>query len=413
MREKIVIIGSGWAGSTLAHSLDDKKYQVTVISPEPTVAYTPLLASAACGLFAFSLAEEPIRRKSKAIRYLKAQVDDIDFERRKCICKPSFDDMAEQTFEESYDKVVIAPGCTVQTFGTPGVMENAFFVKNVRDAKALRQRLEDILEMASLPTMSEEQQRDLLHIIVVGGGPTGVELAAEMFDLIHHDLSVLYPDLKDKISISLHDVADQILTAFDKGLSEYAISSFKGRGVEPKTGSHITKVEPGVMHTKEDGEIKFGMLVWATGNKEVPLVDKLDVAKSKPPRILTNHRLQVLKEDRSVIDGVYAIGDAADIEGGELPTTAEVASQKGEYLSKTFNNDNTKPGDFVYRQQATIAYIGQQDGVISGQQDWSGASAWLAWRTKNLSWARSWRNKVLIVVSWALNRVYGKEVAPK
>ena len=126
----IVIVGTGWAGLTLARKLDGKKFNVTIISQEATSPYTPLPASAACGLFDLSLAEEPVRRKSQALRYIKASVDIIDFTKKICSCSPGF--------EIPYDYVVIAPGCTSQTFGTPGVMEHALFVKNVRDAITVR-----------------------------------------------------------------------------------------------------------------------------------------------------------------------------------------------------------------------------------------------------------------------------------
>ncbi|KAK5682461.1 hypothetical protein LTS10_005589 [Elasticomyces elasticus] len=167
--QNVVIIGGGWAGYTLSRSLDDKKFQITVISPEPTSPYTPLLASAACGLFSFSLAEESIRHKRRAVRLIQARVRDIDFEKKICSCNPAFPELADQSFDVSYDTVVVAPGCETNTFNTPGVLENALFVRTVADAMAVRQRLLDILEMASLPNMTEVQQRNLLHIIVVGG----------------------------------------------------------------------------------------------------------------------------------------------------------------------------------------------------------------------------------------------------
>jgi NADH:ubiquinone reductase (non-electrogenic) len=218
---RLVIVGTGWSGYTLAHEIDTNKYDVTVISPESTTPYTPLLASAACGLFNFSLAEEPVRHKSKAIRFYQAWVTNVDFEKRVCVCRPAFDALSDRTFEVAYDHIVIAPGCTNQTFGTPGVKENAYFVRNVRDAMAVRSRLQDIVEMASLPGTSEAEQKALLHIIVVGGGPTGVEISAEMTDLIRDDFSMLYPDLEDKFSIAIHDVAPQILSVFDQKLSEH------------------------------------------------------------------------------------------------------------------------------------------------------------------------------------------------
>ena len=275
---------------------------------------------------------------------------------------------------------------------------------------AVRSRLQEIVEMASLPCITEDEQRALLHIVVVGGGPTGVEISAEMTDLIHDDFSVLYPDLKDKFSIAIHDVAAQILSPFDEKLQQHALAAFKRSGVVVKTGSHITNVEAGVLETKEDGKIQYGMLIWATGNKQVPLVDTLKVAKStRLPRILTDDHLRPLDPDGQPIESAFAIGDAADIKDGELPTTAEVACQKGAYIAKTLNTAST--GAFEYYQRALVAYTGQHDGVVTGKQDWSGKGAWMAWRSKNLLWSRSWRNKILITMNWSLDYVFGKEIA--
>ncbi|KAK4692042.1 NADH:quinone reductase (non-electrogenic), partial [Lecanoromycetidae sp. Uapishka_2] len=409
----VVIVGTGWAGLTLARKLDEKKFKIVIISPESTSPYTPLLASAACGLFDFSVAEEPVRRKSQNLRYIKAIVDNIDFVRKICFCSPAFEAISEQKFEVSYDCVVIAPGCTSQTFGTPGVQEHALFVKNVRDAMAVRQRMSDLLEMASLPNKTEQERKDMLHIIVVGGGPTGIEISAELYDLIHNDFSILYPHLANSMSIAVHDVASRILSAFDASLSEYALASLSRREVSIKTGSHITKVEKDCLYTKEDGRIPYGMLIWATGNKQVPLVDTLPVLKSdRLPRILTDSRLRIFAPDAlSLIGSAYALGDAADVRGGELPTTAEVACQKAEYLARVLNSEFLVPEPFAYSQRALVTYIGHHDGVIGGRKDWSGPRAWIAWRSKNLLWTRSWKTRILIGVNWVLNWAFGKEVA--
>ena len=161
----IVVVGTGWAGLTLVRELDDKNFSITIKSPELTSPYTPLLASAACGLFDFSVLEEPVRQESHAFRYVKAVVDDIDFSQKICFCSPAFASLADQEFGVRYDCIAIAPGCTSQTFGTPGVAQNALFVKNVRDAVANRQRTNDILEITSLPDKSLQEQKGLLQTI--------------------------------------------------------------------------------------------------------------------------------------------------------------------------------------------------------------------------------------------------------
>lgn len=109
-KQNILIIGSGWAGSTLATTLDESKFSITVVSPESTTPYTPLLASAACGLYDYSLVETPIRHTGKRIKYIKARVLDVDFEGKKVKCQAVFDDAPTRDFELNYDIVVIAPG---------------------------------------------------------------------------------------------------------------------------------------------------------------------------------------------------------------------------------------------------------------------------------------------------------------
>lgn len=119
--QTIVIVSIGRAGITLARKLEVKKFNVTVISPEAISPYTPLLASAAYGLFDFSLAEEPVRRKSQPLRYVEASVDNVDSTKKVCSCSPGFEALADQEFEIPYDYVVIAPECTSQAFGKPAL----------------------------------------------------------------------------------------------------------------------------------------------------------------------------------------------------------------------------------------------------------------------------------------------------
>lgn len=455
-KPRLVIIGSGWAGFYIAQNIDLEAYDVTVLSPRRTSAYTPLLASAAVGLFNFYLAEEPVRSKSRsALRVVKANVVDIDFGGRKCRCAPAFEEdptLAQQEFDVSYDYLVIAPGCMPNTFGTPGVEENAIFIKNVSDAMRVRKTLFDLLEKASLPNVTPEHARELLHIAIVGGGPTGIELTAELDDLRKDELRAIYPVVAEYMSISVYDVAPHILSAYDKRLHEYASNQLERRHVDVATDTHIEKVDSQALYIRDRGRVPYGMLIWATGNKNVPLVEKLDnvrVSQRGLKRILTDDRLRVLRPvaegesdkpsdgnaKRGYYDGVFALGDAADIEGASLPTTAEVAVQKASYLVANFTmlakHGPYLPGDFstdpnprpnpafrkpfAYKQKQLVSYIGAHDGVIAGKgpndPGWTGRSAWLAWRSGSLLWNRNWRSRIVIVLTWVLNRLFGKEIA--
>ncbi|KAF2149764.1 FAD/NAD(P)-binding domain-containing protein [Myriangium duriaei CBS 260.36] len=396
-KKSLAIIGAGWAGFPVTQGVDLSLYSVTVISPVRTIQYTPLLASAACGLFDFRLAEEPIRRQKRTdVKYYKAMAESIDFDKRTISCRHAVEDLgrSRETFQVKYDRLVLAMGCDIQTFNTPGAFEHALFLRTTNDARI----------------------RELLHIRVVGGGAIGIEATAELHDLWEESMQYLYPHLQGKLQITIHDVADQVLTTFDESLSQYAMKSMMKKGVELKTSSHIEKVEADAIYTKEDGKLPYGMLLWATGNKANSLMDKLDVKTPEKgmPRILTNHQLQVLRPDGQIMEDVFAAGDAADIDGDSLPMLAEAALQKGEYLTKELNKgDSGFQTRFNYEQKANLAYLGQKDGVVGGKSEWTGAGAWLAWRSGSVAWTRSWRRKAWILYSWIWVWFNGRDIARK
>lgn len=426
-KPRLVVIGSGWAGFYIAENIDLNAYSVTVISPRRTSAYTPLLASAAIGLFGFSLAEDSVRSKNrKQLRFLKANVSNIDFDKKVCNCSPAFDEGVQvNDFDVEYDQLVIAPGCQPNTFGTPGVAEHALFIKSVSDAMAFRKKLFDLLEQASLPNISEEQARALLHVAIVGGGPTGVELTAELHDMCSRELQGLYPHIIDYVSISIYDVAPNILSTYDSKLHEYATKKLEDRNIKVAVNTQIEKVDDTTIYIKDKDPVKYGMLIWATGNQNVPLVETLADHVRLPEkglkRILTDNRLRAFKhgDNDEIMDSVFAIGDAADIDGSSLPTTAEVAVQKAKYLVHNFNRSTAAQGTFdkpfLYEQKRLVSYIGGHDGVIAGkdenEQDWTGSSAWLSWRSGSLMWNRNWRSRIAIVLTWMLNGIFGAEVA--
>ncbi|KAI9658949.1 MAG: hypothetical protein M1821_001909 [Bathelium mastoideum] len=427
MSRTLAVIGSGWAGYTLSQKVSPSLYNIVVISPIRTIQYTPLLASAACGLFNFRLAEEPVRRKSRtSVKYYKATAEKIDLHNRVVSCKAysTLPGEEDNHFDVRYDDIAIAPGCDIQTFGTPGAREHAYFLKTTNDARLIQQRLLEILDMASLPHTTEQQRRDLLSIRIVGGGAVGIEAAAELWDLWHEELRHVYAHLDGLLSLTIHDVADTLLGTFDASLGEYAMESLQRKKVRVATGSHIERVEAAAIVTKEDGRLPFGLLLWATGNGAHPLVDALDVKKPDKglPRILTDRTLRVLRPDGSAIEGAYALGDAADVEGESLPALAEVALQKAEYLVAVLNKRGQARGQsgveiapqpFAYKQRALLAYLGQRDGIIGGKSEWTGHSAWLAWRSGSLGWTRSWRRKLMIMISWAFIWLGGRDIARK
>lgn len=246
-----------------------------------------------------------------------------------------------------------------------------------------------------------------------------MEISSELSDLFRDDFAQLYPHIKKFVRISIHDIAPNVLGGFDSHLQEYAMDSFDRRDVEVVTGSHIEKVDDSAIYTKELGKIPCNTIIWSTGNKVTPLVERLECKKAEKgmPRMLTDGFLRLKWDGKGddVVPDVYALGDAADVEGAELPTTAEAACQKANWLAMALNKDfdKTKVGAFDYKQTPIVAYLGHSDGVIAGKNDYTGAEAWVAWRSKNFLWTRTWRQRVMIVVSWVMDRLTGRAIAPR
>lgn len=224
-RERVVVLGSGWAGYSLSRDLDPRKYQIVVVSPRSYFVFTPLLASTSVGTLEFRCALEPARARKgnkQGPQFFQGWADGVDFDSRKLSIEEAVDDPLQgvaladergvgdlgkkkekgKVFEMSWDRLIVAVGCYSQTFGTKGVKEHAYFLKDVGDAKRIRNRLLSCFEMASLPTTSEEMKRMLLNFAVVGGGPTGIEWSAELNDIIEEDMRKLYPDLVGYAKVS-------------------------------------------------------------------------------------------------------------------------------------------------------------------------------------------------------------------
>lgn len=177
-KPSVVVLGSGWGAHALIKVLDCDLYDVTVISPRNAFAFTPMLAAASVGTVEFRSLLEPVRVANELVDYVQASATEVDLERQTVTCVSDLgrvDDEAPVQFSVPYSYLVIAVGATTNTFGVPGVREHAFFLKSVVDARKIRAAIVNRFERANLPTTSDEEKLRLLHTVVIGGGPSGVE----------------------------------------------------------------------------------------------------------------------------------------------------------------------------------------------------------------------------------------------
>ncbi|GAB1731670.1 hypothetical protein NU195Hw_g4714t1 [Hortaea werneckii] len=456
-RERVVVLGSGWAGYSMARDLDHRKYQAVIVSPRSYFVFTPLLASTSVGTLEFRTALEPVRHRDRRLQFFQGWGDKVDMEKKELEIEEAVEDPMQgralvadrhegrdedrkiekqkgKIFKMGYDKLVIAVGCYAQTFGTPGVKEHAYFLKDMGDARKIRNRLLSCFETAALPTTSEEMKKQLLNFAVVGGGPTGIEWSAELHDIIKEDLSRFYPELAGKSQITVYDVAPTVLNMFDEKLSKYAMDTFRREGIAIKTSHHVQELRRGTpthveqqgevkegatsytLKLQEEGEIGVGMCVWSTGLMMNPFVEKaLESKVKRHPKshgIMTNDRLQAKDPNDKIIPDVYALGDCAILEGTSYPATAQVASQKATWLAKRFNKGDLEKQGFTYKDLGVMAYIGNWNAILQSQGgDISGRVAWFIWRGAYLAKSVSWRNRILIPIYWAINAIFGRDIS--
>ena len=498
-KSRVVILGSGWAGYVLSRKLDSDKYHITIVSPRSYFVFTPLLNDTAVGTLEFPHVIEPVRGRNTPVEFVQGWARAINFNQRLVKVQASVtekgvtegaaiegtadqysqdegvrtegeeqkknQDMEDEAVEVPYDKLVIAVGCNPQTFGTPGVKDNALFLKDIGDARKIRRRVLECFELAVSPLCTEEKRRHLLHFAVVGGGPTGMEFAGVLADLIHGDLMKVYPSLKGLANVTVYDVAPDVLGMFDDALSKYATEHMRKQGVSVKTGHNIEELRWGMpgkpapdgpdpkgpltIKTKESGEEGCGMCVWVTGNAMNPLVEMslneikelrsedivVDVREKqgsnndtqwqikkheKTGALLVDDwlRVQLTTEDgeNATMRNVFAMGDNSMIESGPPPPTGETADQESKWLAKHMNADDIgacKP--FEFKDKGMVAYVGGSGGLSQSSGDknnLSGKAAYLAWRASY--WNQScisWRNRILILVHWMSSWAFGRDIS--
>lgn len=335
-RRRIVVVGTGWASVNFLKSFSPPAdVDVFVVSSRGYFLYNPMLPAAAVGsVEPRSIVESARSFLPRGATFYEANVESVV----PTLSSPSAGGAGVITcrsvlspdapFAIQYDVLVLAPGSVTNTFGTPGAVEHALFLKSAEDAARLRARVHDAFERAALPVTSAEERARLLTFVICGGGPTGSELAAELRDLVKEDYGRLHPDLASQAKIVVIDSNSHVLSMFDRAIAEYTTQKFKSDGMRLVLNARVTAVEPAGVRLKHkvadatigraagaEELIPAGTVVWATGIGLHPLAASLAAALGKTEQPNTR---ALTVDDRLRVRGsqgtIYALGDAATVE---------------------------------------------------------------------------------------------------
>ncbi|KAL0944590.1 alternative nadh dehydrogenase [Colletotrichum truncatum] len=324
-KPKLVILGGGWGGVALLKELNPDDYHVTVISPTNYFLFTPMLPSATVGTLELRSLVEPVRRILSRVNghFIRARAEDVEFSHKLIECSETDASGNVTRFYVPYDKLVIAVGSTTNPHGVKG-LENAHFLKDIADARRVRNQVMHNLEQACLPTTCDTERKRLLSFVVSGGGPTGVEFAAELFDMLNEDLTNHFPKLlRNEISVHIIQSRSHILNTYDETVSKYAEEHFARDQIDVLTNSRVKEVQPDkIVFTQKqaDGslltkELPMGFCLWSTGVSQTDLCKRLS-AKLGPSQT-NRHALETdthLRLNGTPLGDVYAIGDCSTVQ---------------------------------------------------------------------------------------------------
>jgi NADH dehydrogenase len=390
-RPKVVIVGAGFGGLAAAQALARAPVELTLIDRRNHHLFQPLLYQVAtAGLSPADIAA-PIRsilRGQENVRVVLGSVCGVDREGRRVLLGDGA--------PVPYDRLVIATGAQHSYFGRDDWAEHAPGIKTIEDATAVRRKVLLALERAETETDPERRQA-LLTFVVIGAGPTGVEMAGAIAELARRSVSQDFRSITPHCSrIYLVEAAPRVLGAFPEPLSEKARVAIEQLGVTVLTGKPVDAIDED--HVEVGGRcIPAHTVVWAAGVRASPAAEWLGSSSDRAGRVLVNPDLTLPGQD-----DVFVIGDTAaliDARGRALPGIAPVAKQQGRHVARQIVEGRSLP--FRYRDWGNLATIGRHRAVIDmGRLRLSGPIAWLIWCTAHIFFLVGFRNRFVVGASW-------------
>jgi NADH dehydrogenase len=393
----VVIVGAGFGGLRATRQLRDDDVRVILVDRRNYHLFQPLLYQVATAGLETEQIAKPVRailRGQPNFEFRLAEVEGVDLAGR------SVHTSAGQI---GYDYLILAVGGETDTFGKRGVEQNGLGLKHLLDAVAIRNQVLCLFERASLETDPARRQA-LLTLVVVGGGPTGVEMAGALSELVHLVLAKDLPNLDlRQVSIVLLEAADRVLPGMPASLAQAAVATLGHKGVQVRLGAMVDDYDGEAVTLRGGERIAARTLIWSAGVRAAPLVAKLGLPTARQGRVAVQATLQLPGAPEA-----FVIGDAAYLEdaGRPLPMMAPVAMQMGDTAADNIRRllRGEAPVAFRYKDPGSLATIGRNAAVahIHGLS-LQGFPAWVVWLVVHLIQLIGFRNRLFVLVNWAVD----------
>jgi NADH dehydrogenase len=395
-RPRVVIIGGGFAGLTAARGLRKADVDVTLVDRTNHHLFQPLLYQVATAVLAPSDITSPIRwllRKNTNTTVLMAEVDSIDVDK-------SVVHADRGKVEIPYDYLIVASGARHAYFGHPEWEPLAPGLKSLEDALVVRHRF--LIAFEEAEKAPPEERESWLRFVVVGGGPTGVELAGILPDIAHHSMLDDFRNFDPRdTKIVLLEGGPRLLTAFEPDLADRALRDLRSLGVEVRLNAVVTCVDEGAVYVGDE-RIPTRTVLWAAGNQASPVAQSLGAPLDRAGRV-------VVKPDLSVPEhpNIFVAGDLAAVpyKNGQLvPGVAPAANQMGRLAAKNIRRILAEEPTLVfkYRDKGNLATIGRYRAIAEiGKVKLRGQIAWWFWLLVHLMYLATFRNRIVVLIEWA------------
>ena len=400
----VVVIGGGFGGLKFLQRARSSKIQFTLIDKQNHHLFQPLLYQVATAVLSPANIAFPIRRMFKNFKNVKVILDEAtDINREDKTVTISSGEKIK------YDQLVVSTGSRHSYFGNDGWSEYSNGLKGINDALQIRERLLRAFEKAENEKNIEKRNK-FLNFVVVGGGPTGVEMAGSIAEIAYKNMKEEFRNFKSSdANVYLIEATEKILPMYSDRLSGKAEKYLIDFGVQVRTNEKVIKIENDLVVTDKES-IETDNVIWAAGNEASPIIKKLNTKTDSEGRAIVDPDCSI-KEDGNV----FVIGDAANYKNknnSTLPGIAPVAIQQGKYLAKIIKNKTLKQDrkPFKYYDKGMMATVGRYKAIGKiGNIEISGFIAWLFWSAIHILYLIGYRSKILVVIEWIFSYLFNKK----